>query len=440
MADITYIKTHAGWVYAAFILDMFSRRVVGWQVSTSLHTRLCPGRPGHGPVGPAREGADLSALIHHSDRVQYRAVRYTERLADAGVVASVGSKGDSYDNAAAEAFNSLYKAELIRNRGPRAGVTDVEIGTAEYIDWFNHRRLHGEIGHIPPAEFETSHYADNPACSAELATTGVSTKPGRCTPGPGTQGQPRHPYRRGVPDPPRRPRPGLLRRKLSAGKTRMEAMRCLKRRISDALYRQLRADAGSAATADANAGPGGHRGASRISSAASFHPHTDTSDQPLPGPAPTTLPPLHHRTEDYDPQTPRTRLLTTEGSRSDARVRDARLAAVEDVAQPLARSAPESSGGALRPTLVLKQVLARRSSGPLEYSPRAEQSRGVPAPSGWVGNLLLWSAIRAALNLVAGDTSEPRRTFHGICAIHGPRRLQRPQHGLEIALSLSTNV
>lgn len=173
VADITYIKTHSGWAYAAFILDMFSRRVVGWQVSTSLHSRLALDALDMALWARRREGADLSALIHHSDRgVQYRAIRYTERLADAGVVASVGSKGDSYDNAAAEAFNSLYKAELIRNRGPWAGVTDVEIGTAEYIDWFNHRRLHGEIGHVPPAEYETNHYAENPARSTELATTG----------------------------------------------------------------------------------------------------------------------------------------------------------------------------------------------------------------------------------------------------------------------------
>ena len=173
VADITYIKTHSGWAYAAFILDMFSRRVVGWQVSTSLHTRLALDALDMALWARRREGADLSTLIHHSDRgVQYRAIRYTERLADAGVVASVGSKGDSYDNAAAEAFNSLYKAELIRNRGPWAGVTDVEIGTAEYIDWFNHRRLHGQIGHLPPAEYETNHYAENPARSTELATTG----------------------------------------------------------------------------------------------------------------------------------------------------------------------------------------------------------------------------------------------------------------------------
>jgi len=116
VAGITYIKTHAGWVYAAFILDMFYRRVVGWQVSTSLHTRLALDALDTAIWSRRRMGADLSALVHHSDRgVQYRAIRYTERLAETGVVASVGSKGDSYDNAAAEAFNSLFKSELIRN-------------------------------------------------------------------------------------------------------------------------------------------------------------------------------------------------------------------------------------------------------------------------------------------------------------------------------------
>jgi putative transposase len=160
-------------VYAAFIMDMFSRRVVGWQLSTSLHTRLALDALDMALWARRRQGADLAALIHHSDRgVQYRAIRYTERLAEAGVVASVGTKGDSYDNAAAEAFNSLYKSELIRNKGPWAGVTDLEIATAEYLDWFNHRRLHGEIGHIPPVEYETNHYAANPASSTELATTG----------------------------------------------------------------------------------------------------------------------------------------------------------------------------------------------------------------------------------------------------------------------------
>ena len=107
-----------------------------------------------------RAGADLTQLIHHSDRgVQYVAIRYTERLAEAGAVASVGSVGDSYDNAMAEAFNSLFKAELVRNKGPWRGIDDLGLAVAEYIDWYNHRRLHGELGLIPPAEYETAHDA-----------------------------------------------------------------------------------------------------------------------------------------------------------------------------------------------------------------------------------------------------------------------------------------
>ena len=107
-------------------------------------------------------GADLTQLIHHSDRgVQYVAIRYTERLSEVDVVASVGSVGDSYDNAMAEAFNSLFKAELVRNRGPWNGINDLELAVAEYIDWYNHRRLHGELGLIPPVEHEALHAAQN---------------------------------------------------------------------------------------------------------------------------------------------------------------------------------------------------------------------------------------------------------------------------------------
>lgn len=105
-----------------------------------------------------RAGADLSGLIHHSDRgVQYRSIRYTQRLEQAEAVASVGSRGDSYDNALAEAFNSLFKAELVRNKGPWKVINHLEVAVAEYIDWFNHRRLHGELGQVPPAEYETLH-------------------------------------------------------------------------------------------------------------------------------------------------------------------------------------------------------------------------------------------------------------------------------------------
>ncbi|MFV2104963.1 integrase core domain-containing protein, partial [Micromonospora sp. LOL_024] len=118
-----------------------------------------------------RQGAELGGLVHHSDRrVQYRATRYSQRLAEAGAVASVGSKGDSYDKAMAEAFNSLYKAELVRNRGPWRGLDDLEMATVEYIDWYNNRRLHGELGHIPPAEHEALHAMTHPI-TAPLKTS-----------------------------------------------------------------------------------------------------------------------------------------------------------------------------------------------------------------------------------------------------------------------------
>lgn len=171
VADITYVRTFAGWVYAAFVTDVFSRRVVGWQLSTSLRTDLALDALEMGIWSRTREDRDLSRLIHHSDRgVQYVAIRYTERLAENGIVASVGSKGDSYDNAMAEAFNSLFKAELVRNRGPWRGINDLEIAVAEYIDWFNMRRLHGELGMIPPIEKENAYYSirTQPA-HAELA-------------------------------------------------------------------------------------------------------------------------------------------------------------------------------------------------------------------------------------------------------------------------------
>jgi len=179
VADITYCRTYAGWVYAAFVLDVFSRRVVGWQLSTSLRTDLALDALNMGLWTRAHDGHDTSALVHHSDRgVQYLAVRYTERLAEAGVVASVGSKGDSYDNAMAEAFNSLFKAELVRNRGPWKSIDDLEIAVAEYIDWFNFRRLHGEIGLIPPVEYEALHRRTAPAQLPAERHFPVSIEPG----------------------------------------------------------------------------------------------------------------------------------------------------------------------------------------------------------------------------------------------------------------------
>lgn len=171
VADLTYIRTHSGWVYAAFVLDVFSRMVVGWQVSTTMHTDLALDALNMGLWARSRAGHDVAGLIHHSDRgVQYRAIRYTERLAEAEAVTSVGSKGDSYDNAMAEAFNSLFKAECIRNpvmrpRGGWAGVGEVEIAVAEYVEWFNHRRLHGEIRHVPPVEYEIAYWSTHTVTS-----------------------------------------------------------------------------------------------------------------------------------------------------------------------------------------------------------------------------------------------------------------------------------
>ena len=163
VADITYCRTFAGWAYAAFIIDVFSRRVLGWQLSKSLRTDLALDALEMAFWTRQRAGQDVAGLRHHSDKgVQYVAVRYTQRLAQAGAVASVGSTGDSYDNALAEAFNSLFKAELIRNKGPFKSIEDLEIAVAEYIDWFNHRRLHGEIRLVPPVEFEDVYHHENP--------------------------------------------------------------------------------------------------------------------------------------------------------------------------------------------------------------------------------------------------------------------------------------
>jgi putative transposase len=167
VADLTYIRTYTGWVYAAFVLDVYSRRIVGWQVSTSLRTDLALDALEMGLWTRHRAGQDITGLIHHSDRgSQYRAIRYTDRLAQAHAVASVGSRGDSYDNAMAEAFNSLFKAECVRNpimrRTGWTSINDLEIAVAEYIDWYNHQRLHGEIAHVPPAEYETTYWATNP--------------------------------------------------------------------------------------------------------------------------------------------------------------------------------------------------------------------------------------------------------------------------------------
>lgn len=165
VADLTYVKTHSGWVYVAFVIDVFSRRVVGWQASRSLRSDLA--LDALEMAIWARRGEKLHGLVHHSDRgVQYLSIRYTERLGDEGAVTSVGSRGDSYDNALAESFNGLYKTELIHKDGPWRSLDDVEYATLGYVDWFNHRRLHGQIGMVPPAEFEASYYHQQPEAVA----------------------------------------------------------------------------------------------------------------------------------------------------------------------------------------------------------------------------------------------------------------------------------
>jgi transposase InsO family protein len=155
VADITYVATWSGFAYVAFVVDVFSRRIVGWRVSRTMRTDLVLDALEQALW--ARGGA--RGVIHHSDRgSQYLSIRYSERLAEAGMESSVGSRGDSYDNAMAETINGLYKAELIHKRGPWKTVDEVEYATLEWVDWFNTRRLLGPIGDIPPAEFEAAYY------------------------------------------------------------------------------------------------------------------------------------------------------------------------------------------------------------------------------------------------------------------------------------------
>jgi transposase InsO family protein len=167
VSDFTYVSTWSGFVYVAFVIDAYARRIVGWRVSRTPHASF---------VLDALEQAlhnrrplHRGGLVHHSDRgSQYVSIRYSERLAEAGIEPSVGSVGDSYDNALAETINGLYKAEVIHRRGPWRSFEAVEFATLEWVDWFNHRRLMRPIGDIPPAEAEERYYAmlDQPAMAA----------------------------------------------------------------------------------------------------------------------------------------------------------------------------------------------------------------------------------------------------------------------------------
>ncbi|WP_208279910.1 IS3 family transposase [Massilia oculi] len=158
VSDFTYVSTWQGFVYVAFVIDVFARRIVGWRVSSSMRTDFVLDALEQALYDRQPERSD--ELIHHSDRgSQYVSIRYSERLAEAGVEPSVGSKGDSYDNALAETINGLYKAELIHRRAPWKTREAVELATLEWVSWFNHHRLLEPLGYIPPAEAEANYYA-----------------------------------------------------------------------------------------------------------------------------------------------------------------------------------------------------------------------------------------------------------------------------------------
>lgn len=157
VSDLTYVATWRGFVYVAFVIDAYARRIVGWRVSTSLRSDLALDALEQAIC--EREDSQDGRLIHHSDHgVQYVSIRYTERLAEVGIEPSVGSVGDSYDNALAESIIGLFKTEVIRRLGPWKNVEDVEFETLKWVWWFNYHRLLGPIGHVPPAEYEEAYY------------------------------------------------------------------------------------------------------------------------------------------------------------------------------------------------------------------------------------------------------------------------------------------
>ena len=168
VSDFTYVSTWQGWLYVAFVIDVFARRIVGWRVSSSMHTDFVLDALEQALF--ARQPERDSSLIHHSDRgSQYVSIRYSERLAEAGIEPSVGSKGDSYDNALAETINGLYKAELIHRRAPWKTKEAVEVATLEWVAWFNNHRLLEPIGYIPPAEAEANYYRQLASQTAAVA-------------------------------------------------------------------------------------------------------------------------------------------------------------------------------------------------------------------------------------------------------------------------------
>jgi putative transposase len=157
VTDLTFVPTWNGIAYVCFIIDAYSRMIVGWRCATNMRTQVLDALE----MARFSRGTRLQGLVCHSDAgSQFTSLRYGERLAEIGAVPSIGSVGDSYDNALTEAVNGLYKTELIRSQGPWKTVDDVELATLSWVTWFNTTRLHGTLGDIPPAEYETAHYVD----------------------------------------------------------------------------------------------------------------------------------------------------------------------------------------------------------------------------------------------------------------------------------------
>jgi putative transposase len=168
VADLTYVSTWSGFAYVAFVVDAYARRILGWRVAATMATSMVLDSIEQAIWTRQREGQfDLKEVVHHTDRgSQYTSIRFTERLAEAGIQPSVGAVGSSYDNALAETINGLYKTELIKPRKPWRTIEEVELATAEWIDWFNHRRLYEYCGDIPPVDLEAAYYAQHPRPAA----------------------------------------------------------------------------------------------------------------------------------------------------------------------------------------------------------------------------------------------------------------------------------
>jgi putative transposase len=168
--DFTYVPTWSATVFTAFVSDVYSRRIVGWRTAEAMPTQLPLDALEMALWTRSRAGHDTAGVVHHSDAgSQYTAIRYANRLLDAGAVASIGTVGDSYDNAMAESVIGLYKTECVRHDGPLRGLDDLELATLSWVHWFNHHRLHSMIGHVPPIEYETEYYRHNQPAQHPLA-------------------------------------------------------------------------------------------------------------------------------------------------------------------------------------------------------------------------------------------------------------------------------